>query len=279
MLTTSLRSLFGPVSVGLAGLALLLIPRMGKTQEETSPFNPLMPLPSRAAARRDIKETKIPVIKDRVNRWTGGKLTSIWRGDSTRKEIALTFDDGPHPTFTPRLLDLLQQLHVKATFFLVGKKVDAEPLIVARIAQEGHEVANHTYDHINLSKVSPEMVEEQIRKGNEAISRACGKQPTLFRPPGGHHDEKIYQAAEKLNMVTVLWTDDPADFAKPGADVIEDRIMKDLGNGSDILLHDGVEQTLQMLPDLVARLRRDGYRFVTMKEMTQRLEATHLVRK
>jgi peptidoglycan/xylan/chitin deacetylase (PgdA/CDA1 family) len=234
---------------------------------------------SRTHANKEIKEPKLTAGKDRENHWRGNRLLSLWRGCPDRKEIALTFDDGPHPFFTPRLLDLLQQLHVRATFFLVGKKVDEAPRIVARMAQEGHEVANHTYDHINLSEVSPEMVEAQIRKGNEAIFRACGRQPTLFRPPGGHHDEKIFQAAEKLNMITILWTDDPFDFAKPGADVIESRILKELSNGSDVLLHDGIEQTLQMLPDLVARLRHDGYQFVTMKEMAQHLETSRLVHK
>ena len=80
-------------------------------------------------------------------------------------------------------------------------------------------------------------------------------------------------------MAVILWTDDPADFANPGADVIATRILEQVGSGANILLHDGVEQTLEMLPDLVARLRRDGYRFVTMSEMVRNLEAKHLVRK
>src|SRR5262249_51518412 len=143
------------------------------------------------SAAKEQKETRLPPGKDRQNSWHGNRLVSLWRGDSACKEVALTFDDGPHPFYTSRLLDLLQQLQVRATFFLVGKKVDESPQIVARIAKEGHEVANHTYDHINLSNVSLATVETQIRRGNEAIFRACGKRPTLFRPPGGHHDKKI----------------------------------------------------------------------------------------
>jgi peptidoglycan/xylan/chitin deacetylase (PgdA/CDA1 family) len=269
------------LTILFSGLALIvsLSPMLVKADDNRTIGKPLLPSSGQAATKIETKEQRLVQDLDRQNHWRGNRVLTIWRGDPTRKEIALTFDDGPHPSFTPRLLDLLQQLHVKATFFLVGKKVDQAPQIVARIAQEGHEVANHTYDHINLGKVSPEIVEAEIRRGNEAIYRACGKQPTLFRPPGGHHEEKVLQAAEKLNMITILWTEDPADFANPGADIIEERIFKKLGNGADILLHDGIEQTLQMLPDLVARLRQEGYRFITMKEMAWHLEATHLVHK
>jgi peptidoglycan/xylan/chitin deacetylase (PgdA/CDA1 family) len=216
---------------------------------------------------------------DHTNKWQGDKLLSMWRGDPSRKEIALTFDDGPHPPFTQRLLELLRQLDVKATFFLVGKKVDKARDVVAMIARDGHEVANHTYDHINLDKKTQAEVEAEIQRGNAAIKSACGKTPTLFRPPGGHHHPHILLAAGSLNMTVILWTDDPADFANPGADVIQARILKQVGSGYDILLHDGVEQTLEMLPDLVARLRRDGYHFVTVSEMVQHMKARHLARK
>ncbi len=217
--------------------------------------------------------------RDQIYQWRGEKLVSFWRGDPASKKIALTFDDGPHPPFTQRLLALLKQLNVRATFYLVGKKVDQAPDVVALIARNGHEVANHTYHHLNLDKMTQEGAATEIRLGNEAIFRACGKYPVMFRPPGGHHSAHILRAAQGLRMTVSLWTDDPADFANPGADVIASRILEQVSGGANILLHDGVEQTLEMLPDLVARLRRDGYKFVTTSEMVRNLEAKHLVRK
>lgn len=221
-----------------------------------------------------------PNYKDRENKWRGDRqLLTLWRGDRSRREVALTFDDGPHPPFTQRLLDLLKQLDVTATFFLVGKKVDQAPGVVARMRREGHEVANHTYHHINLDKVSQAQVEEEIKLGNQAVKRACGITPTLFRPPGGHHGPQILEAAKKLGMTVILWTDDPADFAMPGVAVIQSRIMEDVSNGSDILLHDGVEQTLEMLPDFIAVMRQQGYQFVKVSEMTRHVEAARIVRR
>ena len=216
---------------------------------------------------------------ERVNLWKGDRLLSLWRGESRFKEVALTFDDGPHPDFTLRLLTLLKQLDVKATFFVVGKKVDQAPWIVSQTLTDGHEIANHTFHHINLDKVGQPVVEEEIRLCNEAVKRACGKTPTLFRPPGGHHHSQIMSGAEKMGMQVILWTDDPADFAKPGADVILSRILKEVANGSDILLHDGVEQTLEMLPELVCKLKRDGYRFVTLSEMIKHTESDRAIPK
>ncbi|HLJ53568.1 MAG TPA: polysaccharide deacetylase family protein [Chthonomonadaceae bacterium] len=213
---------------------------------------------------------------DQINHWQGDKILSLWRGDPYRKEIALTFDDGPHPPFTQRLLALLKQLDVRATFFLVGKKVDQAPGVVDLIAKDGHEVANHTYHHLNLDAMTEAAAANEIRLGNEAIKRACGRTPAVFRPPGGHHNPHILRAAKSQNVTVILWTDDPADFANPGADVIGSRILEQIGCGANILLHDGVEQTLEMLPDLVARLRRDGYKFVTMSEMIHNLEARHI---
>ncbi len=102
----------------------------------------------------------------------------------TRKEVALTFDDGPHPPFTERLLDLLKQLNVQATFFVVGRKVDAAPEILARMVAEKHEVANHTYHHVNLKTLPYGLVENEIRLDNDAIRRACGQGAAVFPPAG-----------------------------------------------------------------------------------------------
>jgi peptidoglycan/xylan/chitin deacetylase (PgdA/CDA1 family) len=208
----------------------------------------------------------------------GTLFAEIVRGNPKLKEIALTFDDGPHPLFTPRLLDLLKELKVHATFFLVGKKVDAAPYLVARMIQEGHDIGNHTYHHVNLTRIPDDLVEDEIRLNNDTIRSACGLQPVFFRPPGGQYNDATVRAAEKLKMITTLWTDDPGDYARPGAELIETRLLLHTRNGAVILLHDGIEQTFDILPDFVARMRREGFRFVTMSEMAQHMESSSLVR-
>ncbi len=213
------------------------------------------------------------VIEQHLNTWRGARVIKLWRGDANSKEIALTFDDGPHPAATVRLLDLLRELHVKATFFVVGKKVDEAPWILPRMLVEGHEVANHTYHHINLDNASEDTVMKEIRLGADAIHRACGVTTYSFRPPGGHHNANVLSGAEKMNVRTFLWSDDPADFANPGADVLEKRLIGKVTGGALVLLHDGIEQTMEILPELIERLRRDGYRFVTVSELAAHLEA------
>jgi peptidoglycan/xylan/chitin deacetylase (PgdA/CDA1 family) len=217
--------------------------------------------------------------KDAEEKQRGLIFPKLLRGDPKRREVALTFDDGPHPTFTPRLLALLKQLNVHVTFFLVGMKVDQAPYLVQQMVQEGHEVANHTYHHANLTKIPSELADNEIRLGNDAIRRACGLQPVYYRPPGGQYNDAVVRSAQKLNMVTVLWTDDPADYASPGADVIESRLLKHIRPGAVILLHDGIEQTYSILPDLIAKLRHSGYAFVTVSEMAQHLEQDRFARR
>ncbi len=207
----------------------------------------------------------------------GQTVVQLVRGDVHRKEVALTFDDGPHPPFTYKLLDLLKKLNVKATFFVVGFKVEDEPEVLQRMIAEGHEVANHTYHHPNLKSLPIGLVESEIRMNNDAIRRACGTEPVCFRPPGGQRSDEVLEIAHRLGMSTILWTDDPADYANPGADFIEQKLLTHLHPGATILLHDGIEQTYQMLPDFVAKVRQQGYHFVTVTEMLQHLEASRQV--
>ncbi len=231
------------------------------------------PLPVKPAAAQQ-PAIKKRVIEVHVNSWHGNRVVKLWRGDVNGKEVALTFDDGPHPAFTLRLLDLLRVLHVKATFFVVGKKVDEAPWLLPRMLAEGHEVGNHTYNHLNLDNADESLVESEIELGSDAIQRACGIKTTSFRPPGGHPNESVLAGAEKLNYRTFLWSDDPADFANPGADVLEKRLIGKVTGGAIVLLHDGIEQTLDILPELIARLKRDGYHFVTVTELAEHLEAS-----
>ncbi len=194
-------------------------------------------------------------------------LSRLVRGNPRRKEVALTFDDGPHAGLTERLLEILRKEQVKATFFVVGKMVDRHPELVRQIAADGHEVANHTYDHLRLAGIPPVQIEAQIRDGARAIDRATGEEPKLFRPPGGEYDPEVSRTCKRLGYVMVLWTNDPGDFALPGSSVIEKRTLQGISNGSIILLHDGILQTYDILPNLIHRLKQQGYKFVTISDM------------
>ena len=204
-------------------------------------------------------------------------LHILRRGNPNLPEIALTFDDGPHPEFLPRLLDKLRELDVHATFFVVGEKVADAPDMAARIVQDGHEIGNHTYHHLNLTTIPLEFVKSEIASNNEMIYKSCGIRPKFFRAPGGRCDEDVFRIARQQRLTSVMWTDDPADFKNPGAEIIEDRLLQRVRPGAVILLHSGIEQTLAMLPDFVAQARRGGYRFVTLSEMAQHLESPSLV--
>lgn len=224
-------------------------------------------LPSNAGAAEILKARAIQAGKF----LRSGRL--LW-GDPNFKEVALTFDDGPHPPFTPGFLDLLRQLKVHATFFVVGRKVDQDPALLRRIVQEGHEIANHTYHHFNLKTVPAELVESEMRLDNDAIRRASGQTPQFFRPSGGQFNADVVLAAQRLGMTMALWTDDPGDYdPELGSAVIETRLLRHVRPGAVILLHDGMPQTEAMLPDFVNRLRGEGYRFVTLSEMVQRIQA------
>jgi peptidoglycan/xylan/chitin deacetylase (PgdA/CDA1 family) len=190
-------------------------------------------------------------------------------GNRQLKEVALTFDDGPHANWTPQLLDLLRSLKVRATFFVVGKMVDKYPELVARELADGHEIANHTYDHLNLKKLPLAKVEKEIKDGAEAIRRAVGYTPMFFRPPGGQYNSDTLKAAADLHFTLVLWTANSKDFTYPAPAVLEQRLLAKPINGGILLCHDGIPATMQILPDLVAKLRAQGYSFVTVSELAR----------
>lgn len=192
---------------------------------------------------------------------------TLVRGNPFRPEVALTFDDGPHPAVTRRLLDILKREGVPATFFVVGKVAEAHPDVVRREILEGHEVANHTYDHARLPGLAPERIAWELQEGSRALMRITGSPVRVFRPPGGEHDRRVRRVARELGCVMVLWNDDPGDYANPGSHVIESRTLRHVSNGEIILLHDGVEQTVAMLPDLIHTLKERGFRFVTCSQM------------
>lgn len=191
-------------------------------------------------------------------------------GDTAKKQIAITFDDGPHPQYTPKLLAILKQYNVKATFFLVGELAAQHPYLVKAEIAAGHEVGNHTFHHVNLTKIPPSYIATEIQACGDVIKKITGKRPELFRPPGGDYNDNVARVAEAENYTMILWTDDPGDYAKPGSNVIMSRTLDKLTNGGIILIHDGIQQTIDILPELIKYLKSHGYEIVTIDDMMGR---------
>lgn len=185
------------------------------------------------------------------------------------RKIALTFDDGPHPQYTRELLAVLRKQNVKATFFLVGEMAERYPQLVRAELADGHSVGNHTYHHVNLTRISPGYVATEIAACDEVLESITGKPAHIFRPPGGDYDDNVVEVCEALGHTMVLWTDDPGDYARPGPEVIRRRILDRARSGGIILIHDGVQQTIDVLPDVIQKLKKRGYEFITIDEMLQ----------
>lgn len=209
------------------------------------------------------------LAKDEYEQERGYKFNKIIRGDIRKQRIALTFDDGPHPVYTLQLLDILRRTHTPATFFVVGKQVAKHPALVQLEVAEGHEVGNHTFDHVNLTLIPPELIGYELDQCDAAIKKATGASVRFFRPPGGDYDGDVIREAAKRGYITTLWTNDPGDFSKPAADVILKRSLDHLENGAIILMHDGIPQTMQILPAFIMEARKRGYQFVTVSQLAR----------
>lgn len=182
--------------------------------------------------------------------------------------VALTFDDGPHATNTPRLLDILRARNVKATFYVIGRSVDANPGILRRTVAEGHEIGNHTYTHPNLSKLSSAAVNAEITKCDDAIMRAAGIRPKTLRPPYGALLQNQRQMIQSTyGYPTIMWSVDPLDWKRPGPGVVTSRILSGTNNGAIILVHDLHASSVDAMPATIDSLLRKGYRFVTVSQL------------
>jgi len=201
-------------------------------------------------------------------------LKLIGRGLPSVPAVALTFDDGPHPDFTLRILQILAENNVHATFFVVGKMVALHPELVRAEFQAGHTVGNHTYDHPDLARMSQDDVHHQWLLCSRALQDITGVAPRFCRPPGGEHNDMVVQVAADLGLTTVMWSDYAGDYGCSDGGYIRRATVEGAKNGAIILLHDGVEQTVQVLPQIIAGLRQRGFTFQTLDEMAQALEAS-----
>jgi peptidoglycan/xylan/chitin deacetylase (PgdA/CDA1 family) len=185
---------------------------------------------------------------------------------SEKKFIALTFDDGPHPQYTGEILEILSEKKVPATFFIVGSRAELHPELLKRMQKIDCEIGNHTYDHANLTKISNGEFLRQMDKCSEAIYKITGEYPVIYRPPFGI----ISRSNEKLleeKMSKILWTVDSADWRTQNKDRVVTNVLKTVNNKSVILMHDFYSQTVAALPEIIDKLKEQGYEFVTVSEL------------
>src|SRR2546421_528505 len=182
--------------------------------------------------------------------------------------IALTFDDGPNATLTPKLLDLLAARHLKATFFVVGQNAADHPDILKRAVREGHEIGNHSWSHPNLGKMSDEAVRRELQRTEDAITAAIGKRPTLLRPPFGSITARQKKwIHEEFGYRIIIWDVDPLDWKRPGPSVVTARILKETHAGSIVLSHDIHPPTIEAMPATFDQLMKKGFKSVTVTEL------------
>ncbi len=200
----------------------------------------------------------------------------LQEGDPSFREVALTFDDGPDPRYGPAVAAILKQKHVPATFFLVGLRVQEHPEVARLLARDGFELANHTYNHQSLPALKPHEIANELRLCDADIARATGRHTALMRPPGVQYNDKVLNVAKALGYVTVSWTVGAKDYDKnTTADFIKERVLDRAAPGAIILLHQDTPATVAALPAIIDGLRAQGYQFVTVSQMLNRLGARH----
>ena len=217
-----------------------------------------------------------------------GDQPDIFRkGDPSKLWVAITFDDGPSPIWTPRILHVLNEYKVPATFFMVGAHVVSYPDVALRVAVEGHELGNHTFDHINIPSTSTAELSSQLLRTTWAIYDATGQMPTFFRPPRGMYDTRIRRLAELLGQPIVLWTVSGQDWL-PGTTVeqIVKRVVSQTKAGDILLFHDSGalianqganrESTVRALPAIIEGIRKKGFEFVSLDQLLQYAEPIEL---
>lgn len=183
------------------------------------------------------------------------------------KCIALTFDAGPAED-TPRLLDILKEKKVPATFFLLGEKhVLKHPDTVRRIEAEGHEVANHTWSHEVLTDREPAEIRAELEKTQDAIVAITGKKPRLMRPPQGRTDDTVSRICKELGLSQILWSATAKDYSTNDSALIRKRILDQAGKDGVILLHDIYKGTVPAVPGIIDTLKKRGYTFVTVPQL------------
>ena len=193
----------------------------------------------------------------------------VSQAGAENKEVALTFDDGPS-NFTGGMLDTLKKYDAKATFFALGNQINEFPLPLQRVVAEGHAIGNHTWDHTDLTTLSPKDVRGQLNDNSDAFTGRNLPAPKLFRPPYGAINDRVVDEARRAGMLTVMWSLDTNDYKLPAADVMAAQVLAEVEPGSIILMHDGGGDrttTSAALPIILKGLKKAGYKMVTVPQL------------
>lgn len=269
--------------VGLiAGLiASIALPSAGAPKVIERPlFDQEMPSPARLqldrsqqGIRNSLSSIQQAIATERANRilpamFAGQRIDRVTLA-SGEKVVALTFDDGPNPTYTRQILDILQRENAKATFFVIGRVAQGQPDLMRRIAAEGHEFGNHTWTH-RMRFADSATAAQEIDNTSALIHRLTGKTTRLYRPPGGTLNNGLDARARGLGYAIVMWSHDTSDWRRPAASTIVQRAIANAQPGNIILMHDGGgdrRATVAALPQIIQTLRQQGYRFATVQEL------------
>jgi peptidoglycan/xylan/chitin deacetylase (PgdA/CDA1 family) len=239
--------------------ALLQVERHEPKEDWFPSGKPTRPVAPELAMRfSGTQSAQVRESQHRASGVTRGTLIEdkLYHGDHSLPLVALTFDDGPFPIYTTLLLDTLDRVHLTATFFLVGEQVEQYPFFAQAIGQAGHEIGNHTFHHLNLTQLSAQAVEGELRRTQDVIFAVTGQTPRYFRPPGGDYNDTVLRIARALGLITVFWTDNPGDYTNPGPRVLAEKTLANITNGGIILLHQGVGDTIRILPQIAEALRQ-----------------------
>jgi polysaccharide deacetylase family sporulation protein PdaB len=207
------------------------------------------------------KNLTIPIVGRQA------RLVPIYYVDTTEKKMAISFDACWGASYTPEILEVLRANNLKTTFFLTGFWVEKYPEMVQKIADEGHEIGNHTYSHPHLNSLAEEQIREELEKVGEIISELSGKQPNLFRPPFGEYNNKVITTAEKAGYRTIQWSIDSLDWQELGKEPMIKRVTENLHPGAIVLFHNNGRYTVEALPEIITYIKKQGYEILPISEL------------
>ena len=266
-----------PVTTGSTAAAPLSPPLSSRTLLSQA-FDPYFPPAANAAATpaagsmqapaMEAPAMAAPVGEGTPPEGAAAKLVSYSSAHVDGPYIAITFDDGPNPETTPKLLKLLKQRGIHATFFVLGSRAAQSPEILRQMVAEGHEIGNHSWSHPQLPKISVAEADKQIETTSAAIEKATGQRPIYLRPPYGEMTASLRDHLnKKYGLTFVYWSVDTLDWKNRNTQKIYDRAMKEVGRGGIILAHDIHATTVDAMPKLLDALLAKGYKFVTISQL------------